>query len=64
MHIWLCPEFIEVDECILVKREEYEIKLDINRILSVYFDRTGFEASYNEFRLEDYYEGFFNNSYA
>lgn len=59
----LCPEFIEVDECILIKKEDFEIKLDINKILSVYFDRTDFEASYNEFRLEDYYEGLCNNSY-
>ena len=50
-------------EMLFIKKEDFEIKLDINKILSVYFDRTDFEASYNEFRLEDYYEGLCNNSY-
>lgn len=55
MMIW--PEFCEIKGFVLLKKDKdiYE-DLDVDRILSFYHDRTGFEASYNELRIEDYFD--------
>jgi len=55
MLIW--PEFYEVKGFVLLKKnKDIDKELDADKILSLYHDRTGFEASYNEFRIEDYFE--------
>ncbi|SEJ49895.1 hypothetical protein SAMN05660742_1092 [Propionispira arboris] len=55
MRIW--PEFLEVKGFVLLKKNKGDFEeLDENKILSIYYDRTGFEASYNEFRIEDYFD--------
>ncbi|WP_252244565.1 MULTISPECIES: hypothetical protein [unclassified Clostridium] len=55
MRIW--PEFLEIKGFVLLKKCNDTVKkLDEKRVLSVYYDRTGFEASYNEFRIEDYFD--------
>lgn len=50
-----CPEFIEREGCVLIKSEEYD---DEEYDDESNCDKTGYEASYNEFRFEDYFEDF------
>lgn len=55
MRIW--PDFFEVKGFVLLKKDNDTFKeLDENKILSIHYDRTGFESSYNEFRIEDYFD--------
>ncbi|NRT79273.1 hypothetical protein [Clostridium beijerinckii] len=55
MRIW--PEFFEIKGFVLLKKNKDNFEnLDEKKILSTYYDRTGFEASYNEFRIEDYFD--------
>ncbi|GAB6087304.1 hypothetical protein [Alkaliphilus crotonatoxidans] len=55
MRIW--PEFFEIKGFVLLKKYKDTIEeLDEEKILSVYYDKIGFEASYNEFRIEDYFD--------
>ena len=52
----LTPNFIEVYNCIIIDTNN-EIKaenIDFERILLMFQDRTGYEASCNEVRLNDY----------
>lgn len=52
----LTPNFIEVYNCIIIDTNN-EIKaenIDFERILLMFHDRTGYEASCNEVRLNDY----------
>lgn len=60
--IRLWPEFLEVKGFVLLKKnnDAFE-KLDEEKILSIYYDRTDFEASYNEFRIEDYFDSYIGN---
>lgn len=53
-------EFYEVEGCILRKKEKKINKLSIGKIIRVYGNRTGYEASYNEIRINDYVEEFKN----
>lgn len=55
MRIW--PEFIEIEGFILLKKDDnISKKFNKKKILSAYYDETAFEASYNEFRIEDYFD--------
>ncbi|MCE5286597.1 MAG: hypothetical protein LLG02_12220 [Pelosinus sp.] len=55
VRIW--PEFLEIKGFVILKKYNNTIEeLDEDKILSVYYDKTGFEASYNEFRIEDYFD--------
>ncbi|GLC30954.1 hypothetical protein [Clostridium omnivorum] len=55
IRIW--PEFYEIKGFVLLKKHKDTVEeLDEDKIISVYYDRTGFEASYNEFRIEDYFD--------
>jgi hypothetical protein len=55
--IMIYPEFIEKEGFILLQKGiDTDDKLDVDRILSLYHDKTGFEASYNEIRVEDYFD--------
>lgn len=63
MRLW--PGFIEIKGFVLLRkydetREQLE-EIDVDKALSVYYDRTGFEASYNEFRIEDYFDRSIDN---
>ncbi|ACD21845.1 hypothetical protein FDE76_07605 [Clostridium botulinum] len=52
-------EFFEIKGFVLLKKYKDTVEeLDENKILSVYYDRTGYEASYNEFRIEDYFDSY------
>ena len=59
--IW--PEFIEFQECIVRRnlKKDYA-KIDINNILLHERTRTSYESSVNEFRIEDYLDGYLNDS--
>ena len=50
------PDFVEIKGCILKQKEERLDSLNMDNILRVYFDRTSYEASYNEVRINDYIE--------
>lgn len=52
----LLPEFKEIDGCILGNFIDSNIpeKINLNMIKTVYGDRTGYEASRNELRVNDY----------
>lgn len=52
------PNIKEIYECILIdiKDELDEHRIDIEHVLQRYGDRTGFEASCNEFRINDFVE--------
>lgn len=52
----MLPNFKEVHDCIIIDNNS-EIKLEnvnFKRILSMFRDRTGYEASCNEIRINDY----------
>lgn len=52
----MSPNFKEVHDCIIVDMNN-EIKVEnvnLKRILSMFRDRTGYEASCNEIRINDY----------
>lgn len=52
----LNPNFVEVHNCIIIDIND-EIKaenIDFERILLMFQDRTGYEASCNEIRINDY----------
>ncbi|WP_460263628.1 hypothetical protein [Clostridium sporogenes] len=52
----LFPNLIKVHDCIIVDIEKEVTEEDINfkEIISMYGDRTGYEASCNEIRINDY----------
>lgn len=49
-------EFYEIEGCVLRNKGEKVERLNIDKILCVYNDRTGYEASFNEVRINDYIE--------
>ncbi len=54
----LFPKCKEVFECIIIDQNDeiFEEKINFPRIISMYGDRTGYEASCNEIRINDYVE--------
>lgn len=52
----LNPHFVAVHDCVIIDIDnEIKIeKINFDRILSMFQDRTGYEASCNEMRLNDY----------
>src|SRR5471030_284113 len=50
------PEFKEVDGLILLKLLDWEIpnKINVEKLIQVYGDRTGYECVCNEVRVNDY----------
>lgn len=50
--------FCEIEGCILRNKGTQIGSFNIERILRAYNDRTGYEASYNEVRINDYVEDF------
>ena len=54
--IMIWPEFVEMEGFVLLKKDKDTEELNVEKILSLYRNRTGFEASYNEFRIEDYFD--------
>ena len=52
----MIPNFKEVYDCIIIdmNNEITEEKINFKRILSMFGDRTGYEASCNEIRINDY----------
>lgn len=52
----LFPEFKEVEGCFLARLTENHIpeKINLDMVMRVYGDRTGYEASRNELRINDY----------
>lgn len=55
----LQPNIKNIYDCLIIDNEnEIEIeKIDIDKILQIYGDRTGYEASCNEIRINDYING-------
>lgn len=60
--IW--PEFIEVNECILIKNHEEAVQLDMNQILKKFGDKTGFEAFASHVHMTDVSKEFDDNPVA
>jgi hypothetical protein len=54
----LGPTYYETNGFILIRKGDDLGELNIDKILSVFHDRTDFEASHNEFRIEDYFNEF------
>lgn len=54
----MVPNFKDVHDCIIIDIDnEINVKnVNFNRILSMFRDRTGYEASCNEIRINDYIE--------
>ena len=54
----LNPYIVEVNDSVILdfEREMEPEKIDFERILSMFQDRTGYEASCNEIRINDYIE--------
>lgn len=55
---FLSPDFLELEGCVLLNIFSIQVpkKINIEAILNVYGDRTGYEASRNELRVNDYLE--------
>lgn len=61
----LLPDFLEMEGCVLLNIFSIQApkKINIDAILNVYGDRTGYEASRNELRINDYLEISKNREY-
>lgn len=49
-------KFYEIEQCVLIDDGERKCNLDMKKIFEIYGDRIGYEASCNEFRINDYIE--------
>ena len=49
----VCNSLIEVEECLIIQKEAPN-NINIDRIINIYGDMTGFEASCNEFIINDF----------
>lgn len=49
----MCMNIIEVNECIVLKRDNLNINISIDKIIDIYGDRTGYEVHCNEFLVRE-----------
>lgn len=57
----LWPDFIEVDGCIIIKHDEDIENLNMNWIIEMFGDKTGFEATENHIHMVDICDEFIVN---
>jgi len=51
----LSPDFVSVYDCILISKKSVEVlEQSFNKAIEMYGDRTGYEASNTEMRINDY----------
>ena len=51
------PNFKKIYDCIFFENQKINLSIDeFNKLLKIHDDKTGFEASYNEVRINDYIE--------
>jgi len=52
-----CPNFIHIYDCIIISDKEIELSVgQYDKVIGMFGDRTGYEASNNDTRINDYFD--------